>query len=117
MNKEKNTNETMGLRIRMQRRKLGMTQEQLAAKLYVTKATISFYENDSADIKASVISELATILRTSPDYLIWGVEEDKESKALEPDTARLVAAFESIADPKIRQIVLAQIEAVLTLEV
>ena len=38
--------ETLGQRIRAQRIRLGMTQEELAEALYVEKSIISYYEND-----------------------------------------------------------------------
>jgi len=38
-------NSTMGGRIKDQRLKMGMTQEELAEKMFTTKMTISHYEN------------------------------------------------------------------------
>lgn len=42
---------TIGKRIRECRIKLGMTQEELAERLYIKKATVSAYENDKFDMK------------------------------------------------------------------
>ena len=44
--------ETLGQRIRAQRIRLGMTQEELAEEMCVPKSTISAYENDRVDIKS-----------------------------------------------------------------
>ena len=41
--------ETLGQRIRAQCIRLGMTQEELAERLYVKKSTISYYETDKDD--------------------------------------------------------------------
>ena len=41
--------ETLGQRIRAQRIRLGMTQEELAEALYVEKSIISYYENDKQE--------------------------------------------------------------------
>ena len=60
--------ETLGQRIRAQRIRLGMTQEELAEVTYIPKPTISNYENDRIDIKSSVIAELANALQTDPIY-------------------------------------------------
>ena len=40
--------ETLGQRIRAQRIRMGMTQEELADKLYVSRQTISSWENDKS---------------------------------------------------------------------
>lgn len=63
-------NETMGMRIRNQRVLLGMTQEDLAMALYLPKSTISAYENDKINLKASAVTELAKCLNTTPNYLM-----------------------------------------------
>ena len=65
--------ETMGQRIRAQRLRLGMTQEQLAEEMCTTKSMISYYENDHGDMKQSMISEFADILNTTVEYLVCGV--------------------------------------------
>lgn len=44
---------------------MGMTQEELAEKMFTTKMTISHYENNLTDIKGSVIVELADLLGTT----------------------------------------------------
>ena len=58
--------ETLGQRIRAQRIRLGMTQEELAETTFILKPTTSNYENDRIDIKSSVIAELAKVLKTDP---------------------------------------------------
>ena len=65
-------NNTIGARIREQRKKAGLTQEQLGAKLLMNKQTISEYENNHIDIKCSVIKEIARALGVSAGYLIEG---------------------------------------------
>lgn len=64
--------ETLGQRIRAQRIRMGMTQEELAEKTLIPKPTISSYGNDRVDIKSSVVAELAEVLGTYPNYLILG---------------------------------------------
>ena len=65
--------ETMGQRIRAQRLRLGMTQEQLAEEMCTSKSMTSYYENDHGDMKQSMISEFADILNTTVEYLVCGV--------------------------------------------
>ena len=56
--------ETLGQRIRAQRIRLGMTQEELAEALYVEKSIISYYENDKKEMRASGLAEIAKVLQT-----------------------------------------------------
>ena len=59
-----NKEETLGQRIRAQRIRLGMTQEELAEALYVEKSIISYYENDKKEMRASGLAEIAKVLQT-----------------------------------------------------
>ena len=59
--------ETLGQRIRAQRIRLGMTQEELAERLYVKKSTISYYETDKKEMRESCLAEIARALYTTPD--------------------------------------------------
>lgn len=72
-------NSTMGGRIKDQRLKMGMTQEELAEKMFTTKMTISHYENNLTDIKGSVIVELADLLGTTTGYLLNNEVDAKTS--------------------------------------
>lgn len=97
--------ETLGQRIRAQRIRLGMTQEELAEVTYIPKPTISNYENDRIDIKSSVIAELANALQTDPNYLILG---EKADNGFMNEAAEL---FSKITDPKMQEMLLKQIRA------
>ena len=70
--------ETLGQRIRAQRIRLGMTQEELAEALYVEKSTISYYENDKKEMRASGLAELAKVLHTTPNYLLGFAENNDD---------------------------------------
>ena len=100
--------ETLGQRIRAQRIRLGMTQEELAEEMCTTKSMISYYENDHGDMKQSMISEFARILNTTVEYLICGVikipEMDKESAEVLDLLSRM--------DEKTREVFLIQMRAV-----
>ena len=99
---------SLGQRIRAQRKRLGMPQEELAERTFIPKPTISNYENDRIDIKSSVIAELANALQTDPNYLILG------EKALEVANGFMNEAeglFSKITDPKVQEMLLKQIRA------
>lgn len=99
--------ETLGQRIRAQRIRLGMTQEELAEITFIPKPTISNYENDRIDIKSSVIAELAKALETDPNYLILG-EKAPEANGFMNEAEGL---FSKITDPKVQEMLLKQIRA------
>ena len=98
--------ETLGQRIRAQRIRLGMTQEELAERLYVKKSTISYYETDKKEMRASCLAEIARGLYTTPDYLL-GFEDEKD-----PFEKEVQGLLQSITDEKVRSVLLAQIKAV-----
>ena len=76
--------ETMGSRIRELRILRGLTQEELAYRCYRKKNTISQYENDEVDIRASVIEQLAKVLYVQPGYFFGqpdnGIEAEKGAR-------------------------------------
>ena len=106
MNNIRLAEETMGQRIKAQRIRIGLTQEQLAEAMCVPKSTISAYENDKVDIKGSVIMELARYLATSPNYL-HGYREEQEQ---DPYILSAAAIFRSIKDEQVKALLLGQIQ-------
>ena len=65
----------IGDRIKSRREELGMTQEELAAKLhYKSKTTIAKIENGTNDIVQSKVVEFAKALKTSPAYLMGWID-------------------------------------------
>ena len=94
---------TLGQRIKAQRIKMHMTQDELAEVMCIPKKTISGYENDRVDISGSVISALAEHLHTTPNYLL-GYEED-------PALAAITNALNDITDEKVKAMLLVQIHA------
>jgi len=64
----------LGARIKTLRIEAGYTQPQLAEKIGVSKAVISFWENGVNEPKAGYIKLLAKCFNVSTDYLL-GVEE------------------------------------------
>ena len=97
--------ETLGQRIRAQRIRMGMTQEELAEALYVEKSTISYYENDKKEMRASGLAEMARVLQTTPNYLLGYAYSDDDflSEAL--------SLLEGIKDETVKRVLLAQIKA------
>lgn len=64
---------TTGEKIRARRKQLGMSVDDLAAKLGKNRATIYRYENDMIEMPATLLKPLAEILDTTPGELMdWG---------------------------------------------
>ena len=82
---------TTGESIRARRKALGMTVDELAAKVGKNRATIYRYESDSIEMPASMLKPLADALDTTPDDLMsWKVflnevvEHEKKMSAMLP---------------------------------
>ncbi len=61
---------TTGERIRARRKQLGMSVDELAAKLDKNRATIYRYESDTIEMPASLLKPLAAALDTEPTELM-----------------------------------------------
>lgn len=99
-------NNTIGSRIRDRRKELGMSQEELAEKLYTSKQMISAYENDKTEIKVSVLRELVAVLDTTTSYLVDGVIEVKHTTEIQ----ELLDVFSRLDNDQIRAIALQQMK-------
>jgi len=61
---------TTGEKIRARRKQLGMSVDELAAKLNKNRATIYRYESDAIEMPASLLKPLANALDMMPDELM-----------------------------------------------
>lgn len=71
MNNEKLLQE-IGMRIHLQRKSLGMTQERLAEKMDVSIQIISNLELGKKAIRPEYLVKLCNVLNTSADYILLG---------------------------------------------
>lgn len=95
----------LGTRIRELRKKLGMTQEDLADKLYIQKSVISGYEHGQ-HMSDERLGKLARILSTTPNYLL-GFEEHTN-----PLVDMALSCLEEIHDERLLKMALIQLEAI-----
>ena len=75
--------ETLGKRIVAHRKRLGMTQDQLAEKMGITAQAVSKWENDQSCPDISALPELADIFGITVDALL-GRGNTEAAKAEEP---------------------------------
>ena len=66
-----------GIKLRKLRKEREMTQQQLADKLDVTKATVSAYETDAKYPSIEVLIKIAKTFEVSTDYLL-GLSETND---------------------------------------
>ena len=75
----------MGNKIALRRKDLGLTQNEFGEKLSVTRQTISRWEAGTVLPDIDKISDIASILQVSCDYLLKDeIEEDAISTAFAP---------------------------------
>ena len=79
-----------GERVKQLRLSAGMTQEQLAERIWVTKAAISNYELSERNPSPETIIKIAGVFGVTTDYLL-GLE-DKRSGLCEEDIRFLQSA-------------------------
>ncbi len=66
-----------GIKLRKLRKEREMTQQQLADKLDITKATVSAYETDAKYPSIEVLIKIAKTFEVSTDYLL-GLSETND---------------------------------------
>ena len=100
-------NSTMGGRMKEQRIKAGMTQEQLAEMMCTSKAAISQYENNKVDIKGSVIVEIAGLLGTTAGYLL---NNEIAVDDVDEQMKEMMEIFRGVGNDEIREVALEQVK-------
>ena len=61
---------TLGEKLKEARKKIGLSQEQLAEKLCVSRQAVTKWESDKGIPDIGNLKEIATLLNTSIDYLV-----------------------------------------------
>ena len=70
-------NGQVGARIAALRRERGLTQEQLAEKLHVTRQTVSSWETANSYPDVEMLAALSEVLEVSVEQLIYGEAREK----------------------------------------
>ena len=69
----------VGKYIRIKRNKRGLSQEELAEKLFVSRQTVSNYENGRSNPDIDMLVKIAEVLETDVQTLIYGENAIKEN--------------------------------------
>ena len=108
----------VGLRIRMRRKELGISQERLADSIGLTFQQVQKYERAANRVSASKLWEMARALNTSIAYFYEGLSETPEAPGsnlpretvqdflMTPEGLELASSFPKIAHGRVRRKIL-----------
>jgi transcriptional regulator with XRE-family HTH domain len=104
----------LGSRIRLRRRELGLSQEQLARQIGITFQQVQKYEHGANRVSFSRLVEITQALKCGVMDLIGDLDKSKDSSLFarhiarlnEPGAAELLEAYAAIKSPKHRRAIL-----------
>lgn len=109
----------VGLRVRLRRKELGVSQEKLADAIGLTFQQVQKYERAANRVSASKLWEMARALKTSIAYFYEGLGDPATAQPgagaeqrtlhdflLTPEGMELAAAFPKIRQAKVRRRIL-----------
>lgn len=88
----------LGERIKLLRKDQGITQDQLAEYINVSRSSVNGYENDGVEPSLSVLVKIADRFNVSLDYLLERTEEKYNINALDKDTKEFLLKVIEIAN-------------------
>lgn len=115
----------VGLRIRLRRKEMGVSQEKLAEAIGLTFQQVQKYERAANRVSASKLYEMARALETSTTYFFEGLADaatlapgepaggqaHMQAFLLTPEGVELASAFPKIPQPKVRRRILDLVRA------
>jgi len=113
----------VGLRIRMRRKELGISQERLAESIGLTFQQVQKYERAANRVSASKLWEMSRALSTNISYFYEGLGDTLEAPGsnlpresmqdflLTPEGIELAAVFPKIAKGRVRRKILDLVRA------
>lgn len=115
----------VGLRIRLRRKELGVSQERLAEAIGLTFQQVQKYERAANRVSASKLYEMARALETSTAYFFEGLADTATAAVgdepggqahlqaflLTPEGVELASAFPRIHPPRLRRRILDLVRA------
>lgn len=78
-------NQVFGTRVKDLREKAGLSMEQLATKLGVSKSRVNMWENSGTIPRGDVLIQLANFFKVSTDFLLG----NDDASAISPTNAQL----------------------------
>ena len=90
--------EEIGARLREQRSEKGLTQDQVAERLGISKRTQGNYESGASDAPASYLSVVGKDLGFDAPYILSGVRSTLGSDALDALEDSIIKKYRSIPE-------------------
>lgn len=86
----------IGKKIKEARNAQGMTQEELAQRLGVTKGAVANYENETSHPKESVMYKMFEALDVDANYLFQDVVKNRFSNYVASDEVKILQKYRSL---------------------
>ncbi|MCQ2794803.1 MAG: helix-turn-helix domain-containing protein [Bacilli bacterium] len=80
----------VGSNIKTYREKMGLTQKQLAERLFISPQAISRYEKDEVEPNLDMLEKMAEVFECKLDDLIYGQKEEQKEEDKGNDTTNIV---------------------------
>ena len=93
---------SFGSRLRQRREQLGMTQQQLADALGITRAAIGNYEQEVSSPKADILYDVFDVLKCDANFLF---QDEMSELSAQPVTHPLLQLYDSM-NPQGQQMLL-----------
>ncbi|KYH31535.1 MAG: helix-turn-helix domain-containing protein [Moorella sp. (in: firmicutes)] len=107
---------SIGKRIKELREKIGLTQEELAERVQISRSALANYESGYREPKGDILVRFAKALNTSTDFLLGNEVKIDKTKKYELDEATRLFARLSGLTPEGREKVLRELEWIEELE-
>lgn len=82
-------------RLKRLRKEMGLSQAQVAERLHLAKATISYYEQSVRTPSPDVLISFTRLFKVSADYLL-GIEKDKKTVDVSDLTDEEITVIENM---------------------
>lgn len=99
------TPEDIGTRIRSVRRERGLTQDELADQVGVSRSAVAQWETGRAGQITGNLSRIAGVLDVNVEYLMYGDQKRQVAEARQGDELALLRLYRE-CDPEDRQMLL-----------
>ena len=101
---------TTGERIKARRKELGISADQLASRIGVSRATMFRYENGAIEkVPSYVLALIASALNIDPVYLLLGYSDSSPAPQPDPphrtEIEELIALAESSTPEEVQQMI------------
>ena len=95
----------MGIRIRDVRRERGMTQDQLATSVGVSRSAVAQWETGRAGQVTTNLTKIAAVLEVGVEFLMYGDDKRAPAEARQGDEMALLRLYRECS-PDDRQLLL-----------